>query len=348
VPASVIADDGARYPAQRLADGSVLVAPELGALAASTFRASGEPVAGAHWEVGPRVIDNGRVRAELDERGRVARLCWDGSFAALDGPALVPVASADSSGLPEHPLDGAPAEIAVAETGPVRATILVTRRASVGTLRLRYVLLAHDDALRVEAEWEGTMALSLGVATSPGIAIIGDHQAVRPSLEPGWQGDCAWVAISDEAEGGIALAGAAQVHLSSRGARFPVAPAATVALLSASRGPQSLSLPQSARSLALPHQPHAGPPSPEPFRLWMPPNVETLAVGAADGWLAEVSLVELAGGSGRAYLYPATAPTSATLVDERGQPLGDARLSPDGDAIVVDLGPRQVVAVRWR
>src|SRR5262245_6481496 len=50
-PAAVIADDGARYPAQPLADDTVLIAPELGALAASTFRPSSEPVAGARWEV---------------------------------------------------------------------------------------------------------------------------------------------------------------------------------------------------------------------------------------------------------------------------------------------------------
>ena len=47
---------------------------------------------GEQWEVSDKVLDNGWVRAEFNANGAIVRICFDGTFIAIDeaiGQALI-------------------------------------------------------------------------------------------------------------------------------------------------------------------------------------------------------------------------------------------------------------------
>lgn len=83
-------------------------------LACAQLTLDSQPASDRAWEVSTRVLDNGRLRAEFDTEGRLSRLCVDGRFCALSGPALA---------LPGP----GPSQVSVLEDGPVRARLLVER-----------------------------------------------------------------------------------------------------------------------------------------------------------------------------------------------------------------------------
>jgi hypothetical protein len=131
-PTSALIDDhGRRQPLQAVDDGTTgVVSLELGPGECVGLTPLAAPVAGTHAEVGPAVLDNGRVRAELDAWGRLDRLCFDGVF---------PNPTAPLPGLTGR----SPATLAVTDHGPVRMRVTAT----MARVRLIYELHAWDDAL---------------------------------------------------------------------------------------------------------------------------------------------------------------------------------------------------------
>lgn len=154
--------DGRSYPIQ-LAEGPLgrqfLSVIDLGPLECRRLEPLDDPVPGAHWEVSPRVLDNGRVRAEFDASGAITRLCLDGRFLPLTAP------------MPRPWLDGnlflpIDTTVSVLEDGPVRARIAVCMEHGDGVLTLIYSLYAEERLLRIGVSWRGTGELELEHATA--------------------------------------------------------------------------------------------------------------------------------------------------------------------------------------
>lgn len=147
---------GARYPLQ-VVDGALgrqlLCSLELGALERRVLRPHDDPVNSCHWEVDERTLDNGRVRAELDERGKVVRLQIDGVFLPIVSPWFV-------GWVDGLPLSGS-CSVRVVESGPVRSRVAATIDGNDGVLQLLYTLHAHDDCLQVSATWHGQRIVEL-------------------------------------------------------------------------------------------------------------------------------------------------------------------------------------------
>lgn len=165
-PAAVIDPAGRRSLTQ--VDGAdLLTGIELPGCGELTLRPHGmfeDPTA---WQVGPEVLDNGRVRAEFDHLGRLTRLCVDGRFADLAGPAVDPC---DDQG---HPLEGLVAGAArVVCAGPVRARVERALRSPRGEeWRLGYQLDAGSDLLVITLERGDGGPV---VARHPQLPIAGD------------------------------------------------------------------------------------------------------------------------------------------------------------------------------
>ena len=101
-------------------------------------------------EVGPQVLDNGRVRLEFTEHGGIRRACIDGAFLPLAGPGMVPMRNGRPFGTFEAPH--------VVEDGPVRARLSFTWKDSSGTARVTYSLYAHENNWQVHTSWLDTSA----------------------------------------------------------------------------------------------------------------------------------------------------------------------------------------------
>lgn len=218
---------GVRHPVQ-VVEGplgrELLLMPELGALEAVRLEALFDPVPGCHWEVSRTVLDNGRVRVELDPLGQIVRLCWNGHFASWAGPAAQPLID----GLPL----GGQSVIMVLEEGPVRARLAVTRTTAHGTLHLIYTLHAHEDVLRISATWDGEAELALDHPTVHRGALAHfagegaswsepQHASVTdPAMEP--RRGCRWASISDGDGDGLLIATARPAALSAHVGRLRV------------------------------------------------------------------------------------------------------------------------------
>ncbi|MDA3961739.1 MAG: hypothetical protein PF961_13195 [Planctomycetota bacterium] len=153
---------GRSYPIQ-LAEGPLgrqfLSVVDLGPLECRRLEPIDDPVPGAHWEVSKKVLDNGRVRAEIDASGLIARLCIDGRFLPLSAPMPRPQ-------IDGHTLIPTDSTISVLEDGPVRGRILVTMEHPAGVLSLTYSLYAEEELLRVGVSWRSEHGLELEHATA--------------------------------------------------------------------------------------------------------------------------------------------------------------------------------------
>lgn len=358
-PWSLTDDSGGRHPVQPTegAMGPVwLVQVPLGPLGGTTLTPHDDPAPGAHWEVSAKVIDNGRVRVELDALGQIARLCWDGVFADLSGPACAPAVDG-------MPLSGE-VEISVLEDGPVRARVGVRREGPDGRLDLVYTLHAHEDHVRISATWSGTQECWIDHATAQRAADL--HLAIEgarwrvsqaasvlaPPMEP--TPGIRWACLADTAGRGIAAASGRPmcVHAHAGHLRILAAPSASWALAAPRRTPGSLSLGQLAEHLAVPGRSlPSGISVPRPFRLADLGSLVPLWVRRPAGWDGELLLAEQAGARTRAWLLPSTAPTRMSecwKVDARGERLTPCPASPEGDGWQLDAAPGEVAVVRWR
>ena len=358
-PWSLVDDAGARHPVQ-LSEGPLgptwLVQLPLGPLGGTSLRPSDEPAAGSHWEVSEKVLDNGRVRAELDALGQIGRLCWDGVFADLAGPACAP--SVD--GLPL----GGEAVITVLEDGPVRARIAVRRETPEGRLDLVYSLHAHEDHLRVRATWSGNSSCWIDHATAQRsaelhLAIEGARWAeaqsasvLRPPMDP--TPGIRWASLADSAGRGIAAVAGRPVcvHAHAGHLRILVSPGSAWSLAAPRRTAGALSLGQLAEHLAVPGRSlPSGVSVPRPFRLADLGALVPLWVRRPAGWAGELLLAEQSGARTRAWLLPAEPPPQGAecwKVDARGERLAPCPPSPEGDGWQLDAAPGEILLVRWR
>lgn len=357
-PWSLIDDHGARYPVQPC-EGALgpawLVQVPLGPLGGSGLQPSDEPATGCQWEVSERVLDNGRVRVEFDALGQIARLCWDGAFADLSGPACA--LTIDGLAL------AGSTTISVLEDGPVRARVAVRRETAQGRLDLIYSLLAHEDHLRVSAAWSGEIACWLDHATaqrSADLHVAGEGarislaqaaSALRLPMPP--IPGLRWASLADSAGRGIAAVSGRPLTMSAQAGhlRILVAPTATWALAAPRRLPGTMTLGQLAEHLAVPGRPlPAGINVPRPFRLAEPGGLVPLWIRRPPECTGELLLAEQLGARTRAWLLPATRPgTSAACwkVDAHGNRLAPCPLSPEGDGWQIDAAPGEILLVRW-
>lgn len=357
-PWSLGDDAGARHPVQPTegAMGPVwLVQVPLGPLGGTTLTPHDDPAAGSHWEVSERVIDNGRVRVELDPLGQIARLCWDGVFADLSGPACAPAVDG-------MPLPG-PAEVGVLEDGPVRARVGVRREGPEGRLDLVYTLHAHEDHVRVAATWSGARECWIDHATAQRaadllLAIEGARwrvsqaaSALEPPMEP--TPGIRWASLADTAGKGIAIAAGRPLcaHAHAGHLRVLAAPSAAWAIAAPRRPAGALALGQLAEHLAVPGRSlPAGVTVPRPFRLAELGSLVPLWAGRPAGWDGELLLAEQAGARTRAWLLPQAPPPRGAecwKVDARGARLAPCPPSPEGDGWLIDAAPGEVALVRW-
>jgi len=357
-PWSLTDDRGARHPVQP-SEGALgptwLVQVPLGPLGGTTLTAHDDPADGAHWEVSSEVIDNGRVRVELDALGQIARLCWDGVFADLSGPACAPAVD----GLP---LAGETA-ISVLEDGPVRARVAVRREGPAGRLDLTYTLHAHEDHVRVSATWSGEAECWLDHATAQRAAEL--HLAIEgarwrvaqaaSALEPPMQPTpgVRWASLADTAGKGLAVAGGRPlcVHAHAGHLRVRAAPSVSWAIAAPKRTRGALSLGQLAEHLAVPGRSlPSGIRVPRPFQLADLGALVPLWASRPAGWDGELLLAEQAGARTRAWLLPQRSPRGGECwkVNARGRQLTACPLSPEGDGWQLDAAPGEVLLVRWR
>jgi hypothetical protein len=328
---------------------------QLGGLECVDLRPCEEPLAGSHWEVSHTVIDNGRVRAELDAEGRIARCCFDGRFVAIRDALVVPE------------LDGAPISgdttIRILEAGPTRARVGVTIDSPAGTARITYTLVAGDDILQVTAGWHGRSGSRLVLRhplnwpgaelrcaaegpswTSPTTATITDG---RPATQRGLR----W-AVARAGDEAIGLIGSRPFSVEPDGLGVAVGPGLVYGIGDGVRHGDQLPLAQAALALAVPGR-HAGrtPVSPplvriEPAGLCLP-----LWTSHPKGWIAELTVVEQHGNTGRLELYPDPrfgALQEAWTVDLHGKRLTELATTKEGDAWVLPVAANALQLVRFR
>ena len=352
-PTAVIDHQGRRYPTQVHRDdygptllvGLYLAAHEsveLTPFDATSIVATGADV---QWEVDEKTIDNGRVRAELDARGQVARLCWDGVFADLTGPAVIPHIDGQL-------LQSGDAVITVMERGPVRAVIRCTRTATNGILELTYTLFAHGDGLAVSASWNGTGVLTLDHPTAHRTAQLygaGLGARVR-SEQPSTHNDLRWAALDDAAGRGTALIAGQLIEVSAHDGVLRLhGDELDYALHHARRDPEAPSLGQLALMHGVPGRKtpsaHAA-----PFHLAELGGLVPIDATVPEEWAGELVFSEQAGARGRAFIFPhaPVVPREAWRVDAAGTLLSTISLTREGDGLEVDYRANETFAVRWR
>lgn len=355
-PWGLVDGRGRRHPAQVVEGptGSELLASlPLGALECTTLAPLDEPVAGSHWEVDEGVLDNGVLRAELDARGQVVRLCAHGVFAELAGPAVVPL-------LDGVALDGS-AAIEVVEAGPVRARVVATRSTAHGTLRISYSLHAHEDVLRVSAAWNGEERLLLDHPSAHRGALLrlaGELAPERleqsddvfaPAMTP--RPGVRWAALDDGGGRGLAVVGGRPLPVAACGGSLQVACDGSLtayALGLGARTADALSFGHLAQHLAMPARGYSGGERlAAPFRLAGSPGLVPLWVRAGGDGGSELLVADHLLRRGRAWLHTRGA-VDGWLVDAAGNQLERLERSPEGDALQLDHGPGAVLIVRFK
>jgi len=349
-PLAVADDLGARHPVQRLREAQGLerwltVLP-LGALAATRLRPLHVAAAGGHWEVSPKVLDNGRVRAEFDAQGRLERLSWDGSFAAWRGPALT---LHDAAGRELRAT-----AVRVLEAGPVRAVLAIDYGATV----LHCQLTDQDDALGVlVASLEAPCQLALPLdGTAP--VVCGDALGARVAPGATQEHGVRWALAGDglgtsgilSAPGrALALSCTPGATLRPQGAGLAVALTTGLCLRLASGAqlPPGVGLPLRE------HAPWDGEGLPARWRLLSPPQVAVLWVmGAAGPGAAQGQLLvaELLGSRSRCFLYPRPRPAplgAAAKVDLDGVVREALRPTAEQDGWQIMLKAHELALLRW-
>ncbi len=362
-PWSLIDAEGARHPVQ-VAEGAfgreLLVPLDLGALACRRLTPGTEMVDATHWEVAPEVLDNGIVRAEFDRAGQLTRLCWDGVFADLAGPAVVPKFTGSDR---KEPKSDSSVTCLVLEAGPVRARVAVTRSGPAGTLRVVYTLHAHEDVLRVSATWSGKGGLILvhptGARTS---ALVVADEVNRRILSATARRDdprepvpgVRWAAFADGAGNGLAVCSPRPFDVRAEAGVLEVLAghSCTYALANAKRPRGALNLGCLAATLSQPGRPFAGESSlPAPFRLaggaGLVPLWARRPADATGG--GEILFAEQSGARGRAWFHPAgcTNATDAWRSDVRGTRSASLPRTPERDGFQLDFQANAVFLVRW-
>jgi hypothetical protein len=348
-PWGLLDQRGVRSPVQ-VVEGPVgrelLTSVQLGALEAVSFEPLYDPVPGSHWEVNRTVLDNGRVRAELDPLGQVVRLCCDGRFVDWSGPALQALVD-------DLPLSGT-TTTTVLEDGPVRGRIAVTRTGEQGTLHLTYTVHAHEAILRVAATWDGAGELRLVCPTMVRAAALelGGELAGWQVLQHAIAGREAmlpiaglrWARLCEADRHGLAVIGMRPFTAAASGGRLSihVERTASVALCESAWPSASSSICQLALALATPARAAAAA-TPPTLRL----------VGDAVPWWirrpvdggGELLLGQPHGLRTRCLLQVEA--VTAERVDAHGRctPL---RRTGDDDGFEVDLGPGDLAVIRWR
>lgn len=340
---------GVRHPVQ-VVEGArgreLLTSVQLGALEAVTFAPLDTPVSGSHWEVGDTVIDNGRVRVELDALGQVARLCCDGRFVDWSGPALQPVVD-------DLPLGGT-VGITVLENGPIRGRIGVTRVSDRGTLRLVYTLHAHETVLRLSAAWDGRAGLRLACPTMAHAApleIAGELSAWhlpqhavagRTAMAP--VAGVRWARLSQPDRAGLAMLGLQPMTVSASAGTLSLhlTTAAEVALCESAWPTEAPGIAQQTLALAVPAQAVTTAAAP---LLRLVGDAVPWWIARPAGWRGELLLGQPHAPRGRCTLYASAG--EAVRVDPRGG-ITPLRRTPEGDGFEVELAAGEVTTVRWR
>ncbi len=327
------AEDGALHPVQATADGALLCRLELDGLGAAALTPHDAAVSGARWEVSAESLDNGRVRAELDASGRLRRLSADGAYAAWRAPALA---------LARQDGECGPGRLSVRESGPVRATVVISREE--GDIELS--ALAHEPVLAVRVV-PRIGGLHLTLPLDAAVALEGDGVSARP-----WQPDrpalLRWAFLGDGRGDGMAITcdRAASAARDARGVRIALTRELVLRLHPAAR----LSAPGPWWDAAGDHAPHlalAGGSAPRRprWRLWCPPGVVAGWCGATPD-AVELVLHELLGGRARPTLHLCRADAEACEVSVA--PLsGEPRALERGDgALSLPLAPLGTLVVR--
>ena len=350
-----VRDHQGRIAPVQIAEGEgLLTCLRLEALEAVQLEAHDEPAPEANWEVTPSVLDNGIVRAELDALGQVTRLCWDGVFAELAGPAVAPHVD-------DLPLSGEPV-IEVVESGPVRARISVVRTAADGVLHLTYTLIAQEDGLRIDARWEGfngqTCVIQvptahrgchLHLAGELGRSNLPQARSLTQTVGE-LQGGVRWATLGDSAGRGLAVVGATPLTLAAEGGLLTISGRnLSFALLAAQRQPGALNLGQAAMALtAAGRSTSLEEPVPAPFRLADLGGLVPLWARRPSEWAGEIVFADQREARGRAYIFPHSRPTEAWRVDAAGNALAKANLTREGDGVEIDHLPGELFIIRWR
>lgn len=329
-PPALVDDAGARHPAQPWEEG-VLCALPLPGLGATRLRPQAHPVAGCAWEASPQVLDNGRVRAELDADGHLVRLCVGSTFAAWTAPALQVRAG-------ERPLGSA--QVRLTAAGPVRAQLTLTRPEVVLTLTLD----AHADLLQLHA-----------TPSVPGLSLT--LPVERPLPPRCWDGLGApqpwttaasagrsWAWLDGQGTGLVLVAGSGQ-HLQHAPAGDAIAlGSGTRFSLGVARGWARPGAWWDPHTLVVPHRAIRGdePPPPPPLRAALPPGV--LASWCAwDAHGGAVVLQDLAGARTR---FPLVRSSRGPLrVGLLGQP--PTMVEDAGEGCVVTLPAHGILIARW-
>jgi hypothetical protein len=344
---------GARHPVQ-VVEGplgrEILTSLSLEALAATDFAPLFDPVPPCHWEVTRTVIDNGRVRAELDPLGQIVRLCTDGRFVDWSGPALQPLVN----GLPFS----GQTTTTVLEEGPARARIAVNRVGPSGQLHVMYTLHAHDEVLRVAVSWNGEHEISLDFPTtnrSAPMEVAGDlaswlvkqrHDLRVPDrpLIPGIR----WARIHDRDDAGLAIIGSRPLTVSALNGRMTihVHRTASFALCENARPNSALTLSCLSLSLATPHRAATSHVLPGAFRL-VGGHTVPWWVRRPEGWRGELLLGQQELRRSRTQLFIADC-QEVQRCDLRGTVLQAVARSADGDSYDIDMAGGGLTLIRWR
>jgi len=344
---------GAAYPTQIVAGPSgqeVLVELALPGLSAQRLQPHQESVAGVAWEVNGKVLDNGLVRAELDVHGQIERLCFSGHFVDLAGPLAYPAIH----GLP---LSDHPAEIRVLEDGPVRARIIVSRNTHLGALHLTYTLHAHESLLHIAVAWDGAANAELMIdhpthLRHHPLRVAGEltselrrhHPSALESPATPING-CRWAILDDGHGGGLAMLSPRPltVHAANGHLSLPCASHISYAL----GDPGVIDIARAAVALAVPLRAfHGNIDLISPFRLAGGAGVAPLWARSVDG-ASELTVAEQYNRRSRLWIFPISRPTAAWRSDVRGKSLGKVTLTPEGDALQVDLHPGELALIRW-
>jgi hypothetical protein len=350
-PWGLVDQRGVRHPVQ-VVEGplgrELLTSVTLGALEAVSFSALFDPVPAAHWEVNRTVLDNGRVRAELDPLGQVVRLCCDGRFVDWSGPALQPL------------IDGMPfsgqATTTVLEDGPIRGRVVVTRISERGTLNLTYTLHAHEDVLRVAATWDGDADLQVICPTvlrgapleaagelaswmQPQRALAG-----QPAMTP--LAGLRWARLRDSTGHGLAVIGLRPLTLAAQNGRLSihVERTASFALVESGIPARSGAMGRLALGLAVPARAAAAA-IPAVLRMG-DDGVVPWWISRPAEWRGEVLL-----GHQHDHHIRCTFQVAGATEMARRELNGSLRPLPvaaDGDGIELDLGPGELAWIRWR
>ena len=322
---------------------------------------------GARWEISPAVLDQGRVRAEFDGSGRVARLCWANVFAQPSAPW--PSAAAgpmDRHDLPDDPGVIVPEPRRHVDDPAWDATVLFARQIGDGTLTIGYTLCVHDDALNILADWNGTGPLTLRHQTQHRGALMecGDErslwtvpQAASAIAGPRRVHGLRHAALAAGDGRGLCLAFPQPTTVTAWDGdlRIELAPGQRIRyqMIAAQRPPDAVTRLQSALAGTKPHALcHAAAPGAHALtvRPVLPPGVEALWWRRVTEWDGEILMVEQSLATARAHLFvPAgKKPGRAARVDARGNVLAEVEPTREGDGWVVDLDPGMIALVRWR